>query len=82
MRLSNELINSLIIEIAGEEAVPLTEYLKDKMHVSEFKLAEKLDLTVNQVRNLIYRLDEHNLVSFMRKKDLKKYLLQENNKKS
>ena len=69
MRLSTELIDDLIKEIAGEETVPLVHYLYDKKHISEFKLADNLDITVNQVRNLLYRLDEHNLVSFIRKKD-------------
>jgi len=69
MRLSIELIDDLIKEIAGEETVPLVHYLYDKKHISEFKLADNLEITVNQVRNLLYRLDEHNLVSFIRKKD-------------
>ncbi|RME54734.1 hypothetical protein D6777_02905, partial [Candidatus Woesearchaeota archaeon] len=40
--------------------------------VSEFKLAEDLNITVNQIRNMLYRLHKHNLVSFIRKKDKKK----------
>ncbi|MFH0798276.1 MAG: hypothetical protein V1906_02595, partial [Candidatus Woesearchaeota archaeon] len=35
-------------------------------------LAEDLNITVNQIRNMLYRLHKHNLVSFIRKKDKKK----------
>ena len=46
--------------------------LKNKKNVSEFKLAEKLGVTVNAVRNMLYRMHEHNLVSHTRKKDKQK----------
>jgi transcription initiation factor TFIIE subunit alpha len=46
--------------------------LKDKKNVSEFKLAEKLKIGVNQVRNMLYRINEYNLVYYTRKKDKKK----------
>lgn len=72
MRLPIPLINELITEIAGAETVKLVDFLRDKVHVSEFKIANVLNISVNQVRNLLYRLDEHNLVSFIRKKDKKK----------
>ena len=72
MRLPIELIHELVQEVAGEETIKLVDYLKDKHNVSEFKVADKLEITVNQVRNLLYRLDEYNLVYFMRKKDKEK----------
>ena len=43
-----------------------------KNNISEFKIAEMLNVTVNQVRNMLYRLNEQNLVDFIRKKDKKK----------
>jgi len=72
MGLDSEIITELVEEIAGKDVVRLVELIKGKEHVSEFKIAEKLDLTVNQVRNMLYRLYSHNLVSFIRKKDKKK----------
>ncbi|MEK6903171.1 MAG: hypothetical protein AABW64_00810 [Nanoarchaeota archaeon] len=72
MRLSTTLINELVTELAGHDTVRLVDFLYDKINVSEFKLADALILTVNQVRNLLYRLDEHNLVNSIRKKDKKK----------
>lgn len=72
MRLSNKIIEELVSEIAGGDTVPLVQRIKDKVNVSEFKIAENLKITVNQVRNILYRLQAHNLVSFIRKKDKKK----------
>jgi len=51
---------------------PLVKLLYHRKNVSEFKLAEKLDLTINHTRNMLYRLQEHSLVSSLRKKDKKK----------
>ncbi len=65
-------IDDLIYSIVGLEVEPLVELLKGKKNVSEFKLAEKLNITVNQVRNMLYKLYDHNLVSFIRKKDKRK----------
>lgn len=70
--LPDNIIEDLVREIAGEEAIPLVNLIKKKGNVSEFKLAEKLQISVNQVRNLLYKLGAHNLVSFTRKKDKKK----------
>ena len=70
--LPDEIVGNLVKEIAGEDAIPLVDLIKRKGRVSEFKLAEKLNISVNQVRNLLYKLSSHNLVSFTRKKDKKK----------
>ena len=72
MRLSNNIIDDVIIEVAGSDVVPLVKALKNKKNVSEFKLAETIKQEVNTTRNMLYRLHNANLVSFMRKKDKKK----------
>lgn len=72
MILYSDIVKELVEEIAGRDVVDLVEYIKGKEDVSEFKIAEKLKLTVNQARNMLYRLYSHNLVSFTRKKDKKK----------
>lgn len=72
MRLTKQSTEDLVKEVAGEDTVKLVGLLKDKSNISEFKLAEKLRLTVNTVRNMLYKLQEHNLVSSTRKKDKKK----------
>ena len=65
----DKLIDDLILEITGKDVVPLIGLLKGKTDVSEFKLAAKLNITVNQVRNMLYKLNNYNLVDFTRQKD-------------
>jgi len=72
LRLTNKVIENVIIETAGEDAVPLVLELKNKKNYSEFALAESLKVEVNFVRNILYRLLKYNLVSFTRKKDKRK----------
>lgn len=72
MKLTDSHIEGLVKEIAGDNVVPLLRLLKNRKNVSEFKIAEKLKLTVNQVRNMLYKMNEHNLVTSTRKKDRKK----------
>src|SRR3989344_1176107 len=69
---TDKLLNEIIEEIAGADIVPLIELIKNKSNVSEFKIAEKLGISVNHVRNMLYRLNNYNLVYFTRKKDKKK----------
>lgn len=59
-------------EAAGEEVLSLVKVLRKTANLSEFKLAEILKKEINTVRNMLYRLHERNLVSFIRKKDKKK----------
>ncbi len=68
-RLTNKLINDTIVEVVGEDVLKVVDYLKDKKNISEFKIAEALDEEVNRVRNMLYRLHTHNLVTYIRKKD-------------
>ena len=69
MNILDKFIDDLILELGGRDVVPLVNLIKNKSNVSEFKLAAKLNITVNQVRNMLYRLNSHNLVDFTRKKD-------------
>jgi len=72
MKLTQKAIEEVVIMLAGDDTPPLINLLRDKNNVSEFKLAERMNITVNQVRNMLYRLHKHNLVFFTRKKDKKK----------
>ena len=72
MKLSNKLLEWVVIEVAGADVIPLVKLIKTKKNVSEFKLAEQLKREVNEVRNMLYRLYHANLVSFTRRKDKKK----------
>ena len=72
MKLTNKIVEDVVTEVAGEDVVPLVKNLKNKKNVSEFKLAENIKKEVNEIRNMLYRLYDANLVSFIRRKDKKK----------
>ncbi|MCF7860675.1 hypothetical protein K9M79_00390 [Candidatus Woesearchaeota archaeon] len=72
MRVTNDLITKVVAQVAGEEVNPLVEYLKNKKNISEFKIAEAIETPINIVRNMLYRLYDHNLVTVYRKKDRQK----------
>jgi transcription factor E len=64
------LLKSLVEEMAGSSQI--VDILFDKKDVNEFLIAKKMNLTINQVRNILYKLSAEGLVSFTRKKDKKK----------
>lgn len=72
MKITLKDLEDLVMTLIGEDVLPLVRILWTKNNISEFKLAEMLNVTVNQVRNMLYRLNEQNLVDFIRKKDKKK----------
>ncbi len=65
-------IENVLTEIGSKEAYEVYKILKDKENVNEFIIAEKLKLTINQLRNIIYKFEQYNLITFTRKKDRKK----------
>ncbi|MEK6939810.1 MAG: hypothetical protein AABX31_03715 [Nanoarchaeota archaeon] len=69
MRLTQKKIEEIMLSILGEEGLPLIKELTGKQHVSEFELADKLKKDIKLVRKMLYFLYNHNLVSFIRKKD-------------
>ena len=71
-KLTKQLENEIIAEVAGEETIPLVEAIKGKVNVSEFIIATDINLEINKTRRLLYRLYDANLVGFMKKKDKKK----------
>jgi len=66
------MIERLVINIAGPNALRLLKELLYKENVSEIKLAENLKIGVNEVRSLLYKLHAYNLVYSTRKKDREK----------
>jgi len=67
-----KLLKSIVSDIAGKQAVEIVDLLADKKDVNEFLIAKKLKLTINQTRNILYKLSDAGLVSFIRKKDKRK----------
>ncbi len=72
MKVPQKAVEEAIFEIAGKEGLPVFKILKDKENVNEFTIADKLKLTINQIRNIIYKFEQYNLVTSTRKKDRKK----------
>ena len=72
MRITSNLVDEVVSEVAGEDVLPLVKALRNKSNVSELKLASSIKKEINVARNMLYRLYDQNLVSFTRKKDKKK----------
>ncbi|MBU0929598.1 MAG: hypothetical protein KJ623_00830 [Nanoarchaeota archaeon] len=70
--ISRKELDDLMTHLINKEAVDVIMQLQKRKNVSEFSLAEKLKMSINQFRNIIYRLDAFNLVSSSRKKDKQK----------
>ena len=65
------LLKDVVASIATPAAVGLVDLLYGKKNVNEFLIAKKLNLNINQTRNILYKLVDEGLVSFIRKKDRK-----------
>jgi transcription initiation factor TFIIE subunit alpha len=68
----DDALTEVIKEVAGEDVLPLVRALKNKKNISEFKLADSIKKEINLTRNMLYRLYDQHLVTFIRKKDKKK----------
>ncbi len=66
------LLKTIVSSLVGAPASGVIDSLYEKKNVNEFLIAKKLKLTINQTRNILYRLADAGLVSFIRKKDAKK----------
>jgi len=72
MRITNSKIYETVKEIVGEDSLKVVEFLKDKKNISDFKIAEKTDSDIHEIRNILYRLFNYNLTTYYRKKDRQK----------
>ncbi len=72
MKITNTKVQDTVKEVIGEDSIKIIDYLKDKKNVSDFKIAEKVDRDIHEVRNILYRLYNYNLVTYYRKKDRQK----------
>jgi len=70
--IEEEALKEIVAKIAGKSSIVIVPILKDKDNVDEFKVAQKAEMTINELRNILYKLHHHDLVSFSRKKDKKK----------
>ncbi len=58
--------------VAGKQAEEIVNLLDGTKYVNEFIIAKKLDVTINQTRNILYKISDYGFVSSIRKKDKKK----------
>jgi transcription factor E len=65
-------LRDVVAIVLGKQSEEMADLLNTKKHISEFLIAKKLGLTVNQTRNFLYKLSDFGLVSSIRKKDKKK----------
>ncbi len=66
------LLKKVVENAAGVTAVKIVDLLYKKKDINEFLIAKKLGLTINQTRNLLYRLSHLGIISSIRRKDKRK----------
>lgn len=70
MEITAEKIEDVLKQLVpAPEALDIVNYLVGKKNISEFIIAEELDLEIHRTRNLLYKLLDQNIVTFKRKKD-------------
>ena len=67
-----DLLKEVISLVAGKQAEDIINILDTQKYINEFVIAKKLSLTINQARNILYKISDHGLVSSIRKKDKRK----------
>ena len=70
--MEKQFLEHVIVDAVGKQALPVLDMLYGKKNVNEFLIAKKLNLTINQTRNLLYKLSDIGVVSSTRKKDKRK----------
>jgi transcription initiation factor TFIIE subunit alpha len=72
MILTNKKLFEVVEDIVGESGVKIVKYLKDRKNISEFVIAEKTKLDMQSTRHILYKLNDYNIATYIRKKDRKK----------
>lgn len=68
----DQLLREIVGITVGKGNEAIADLLHSKKHVNEFNIAKKLGITINQTRNILYKISDYGLVSSERKKDKKK----------
>ena len=61
-------LREVVIVVVGKQSEKIADLLDSKKHVNEFLIAKKMDITINQTRNILYKLSDYGLVSSIEKK--------------
>lgn len=67
-----DFLREVVTLVAGKQAEEIADLINNPKHKNEFIIAKKMDLTINQTRNVLYKIADHGLVSSIRKKDKRK----------
>ncbi len=51
-----KILKNVVTLIVGKQAEDIVDLLDTKKHVNEFVIAKKLNLTINQTRNILYKI--------------------------
>ena len=65
-------LKEVVVTVVGKQAEEIIDLLDAQKYINEFIIAKKLGITINQTRNILYKISDQGLVSFTRKKDKKK----------
>ena len=68
----NNLLRDMTVSIVGKGNEQIADFLNSVKPVNEFTIAKNMGITINQARNLLYKISDYGLVSSVRKKDKKK----------
>jgi transcription factor E len=66
------LLKELVTKLAGKGSDAIVDILFGKKNVNEFKIADQLKITINQARNILYRLTNAGILESTKKKDKRK----------
>jgi|SRR3989344_70852 len=65
-------LKEVVFHVVGKPSEDIVNHLDGNKYINEFLIAKKINLTVNQVRNILYKLSDQGVVSFIKKKDKRK----------
>ena len=68
----DKLLKEIVVITVGKQAEEIADLLNSNKHQNEFIIAKKMGITINQTRNILYKVSDFGLVSSERKKDKKK----------
>jgi transcription factor E len=67
-----DFLKEVLVILVGKQAEEIVDLLDGDKYINEFLIAKKINLTINQTRNILYKISDSGLVSSIRKKDKKK----------
>jgi transcription initiation factor TFIIE subunit alpha len=68
----DDILREIVVIIVGKGAEDIADLLNSRKYANEFNIAKKLGITINQTRNILYKISDFGLVSSERQKDKKK----------